>query len=88
MRFLIELLLKTCIETVYLTGMIILVGLLLGILRNNSIRNFQRSFGSKALMVTGFIGVPIHELSHAIFALLFGHKVNEIKLLQKPDEMG
>lgn len=88
MSFLIELLLKTCVETVYLTGMIILVGLLLGVLRNNSIRNFQRSFGRKSLMVTGFIGVPIHELSHAIFALLFGHKINEVKLLQKPDESG
>lgn len=88
MEFLIELLIKTCIETTYLTGMIIVFGLLLGILRNYSIKNFQRGFGSKAVMVTGVIGVPIHELSHAIFALLFGHKVNEIKLLQKPDENG
>lgn len=88
MTFIIDLLIRTCIETVYLTGVVILIGLLLGVLRNNSIRNFQRSFGSKALMVTGFIGVPIHELSHAIFALLFGHKITRIKLLQKPDEKG
>jgi hypothetical protein len=88
MTFVIELLIRTCLETVYLTGMIILIGLLLGVLRNNSIRNFQRSFGSKALMVTGVIGVPIHELSHAIFALIFGHKIKKIKLLQKPDENG
>ncbi len=88
MIFVIELLIRTCIETVYLTGMIILVGLFLGLLRNNSIRNFQRGFGSKALMVTGLIGVPIHELSHAIIALLFGHKITKIKLLQKPDENG
>jgi len=88
MTFVIELLIRTCIETVYLIGMIVIVGLFLGVLRNNSVRNFQRSFGSKALMITGFIGVPIHELSHAILALLFGHKINEIKLLQKPDENG
>lgn len=88
MTFIIELLIRTCIETAYLIGMIVLVGLLLGVLRNNSIRNFQRRFGSKALMITGFIGVPIHELSHAIVALLFGHKINKIKLLQKPDENG
>jgi hypothetical protein len=68
--------------------MIILIGLFLGVLRNSSIRNFQRSFGSKALMVTGVIGVPIHELSHAIFALIFGHKIKRIKLFQKPDENG
>lgn len=88
MKFLIELFIKTCIETVYLTGMIILAGLLLGILRTYSIKNFQRSFGIKAVMITGFIGVPIHELSHAIFSVLFAHKVIDVKLLQKPDEKG
>lgn len=88
MTFLIQLLAKSFIETVYISGMIILVGLLLGVLRNSSIRNFQRSFGSKALMITGLIGVPIHELSHAFFAVLFGHKVDKIKLLQKPDKNG
>ncbi|MDP4144967.1 MAG: hypothetical protein Q8936_10880 [Bacillota bacterium] len=88
MDFFIELIIKTCIETLYLTGMIILIGFILGVLRNNSIRNFQRGFGSKSLMITGFIGVPIHELSHAIFALLFGHKITRIRLLQGPDESG
>lgn len=88
MNFIIELLIKTFLETVYFTGTIILVGLLLGVLRNNSLRNFQRSFGSKALIITGFIGVPIHELSHAIFALLFRHKVSKLKLFQKPDSNG
>jgi hypothetical protein len=82
------LILKPLIETLYLTGMIILIGLLLGMLRNNSLKNFTRSFGSNAIMITGFIGVPIHELSHAIFALLFGHSITDIKLLQKPDANG
>lgn len=88
MSFLIQLLVKTCLETVYLTGIIILVGLLLGVMRNSSLKNFQMSFGSKAVMITGFIGVPIHELSHAIFALIFGHKIVGMKLLQKPDING
>ncbi|WP_073340978.1 M50 family metallopeptidase [Clostridium grantii] len=88
MIFVIELLIRTCLETVYLAGMIILIGLFLGVLRNSAIRNFQRSFGSKALMITGVIGVPIHEVSHAIFALIFGHKIKKIKLFQKPDENG
>lgn len=88
MRYVVELIIKTCVETIYLTGMIILIGLFLGLLRNNSLKNFQRRFGGRALMVTGFIGVPVHELSHAIFALLFGHKINKIKLLQRPDKNG
>lgn len=88
MEILKTLLLKPIIETIYLTGMIILIGLILGILRNNSLKNFQRSFGPNAIMITGFIGVPIHELSHAIFALLFRHSITDIKLLQKPDGNG
>ena len=81
----IQLFVKTCVETVNLTGMVILVGFLLGMLRNCSLINFQRGLGSGAVMVTGFIGVPVHELSHGIAALLFGHRITAIKLLQKPD---
>ena len=88
MNFIIELLIKTCVLTFYLTGMIILVGLFLGILRTESIKNFQKSLGNSSVMITGFIGVTIHELSHAVTALLFGHKITAIKLFQKPDENG
>lgn len=88
MEILKTLLLRPLIVMVCLTGMIILIGFILGILRDNSLRNFRRSFGSNAVMITGFIGVPIHELSHAIAALIFRHSITEMKLLQKPDESG
>jgi hypothetical protein len=88
MNFLVELLIRTCLETIFITGMMILIGFILGILRNTSIKNFQMSFGSKVVMITGFIGVPIHELSHAFMAIIFGHKIASIKLLQKPDGNG
>jgi len=88
MDFFIELIIRTFIETFCLLGTIMLIGMILGILRSYSIRNFQRSFGWKSVMITGIIGVPVHELSHAIIALLFSHKITEIKLLQKPDENG
>lgn len=88
MNVFIDLLIKTVIETVYLTGAIILVGFFLGVLRDNSIKNFQRSFGMNAVMVTAFIGVPVHELSHAIVAIIFRHHINDMKLLQKPDGNG
>lgn len=88
MEMLKALLLRPLIETFCLTGMIILIGFILGILRENSLRNFRRSFGSNAVMITGVIGVPIHELSHAIFALIFRHSITDIKLLQKPDQSG
>ena len=65
-----------------------LVGFILGFLRDHSMGNFQRSFGWKAVAITAVIGVPIHELSHAIFCALFGHKIKKVVLLQKRDENG
>nr|WP_320024701.1 M50 family metallopeptidase [uncultured Acetobacterium sp.] len=86
--FIIDLFIKTGLETLYLTGAIILAGLLLGFLENQSNRNFQRSLGRNAIMVTGIIGTPIHELSHALTALIFGHRITDIKLFQRPDQDG
>jgi hypothetical protein len=37
---------------------------------------------------TGFIGTPIHELSHAFMCLIFFHKIVEIKLFQIDEKNG
>lgn len=86
--FIIDLFVKTALETFYFTGIIILAGLLLGVLETQSNRNFQKSLGRNAIMVTGVIGTPIHELSHALMALIFGHQITAIKLFQRPDQDG
>ncbi|MBZ9634423.1 M50 family metallopeptidase [Clostridium sp. FP1] len=88
MDFLVNTIIKTIVDTLYLTGMIILVGFILGFLRDHSMENFQRSFGFKVVAITGIIGVPIHEMSHAIFCVLFGHKIKKVVLFQRRDENG
>lgn len=48
---------------------------------------YYRSFGQlkiKALLITGAVGTPVHELSHAVTACLFGMKVTRIMFF-KPD---
>lgn len=48
-------------------------------------RRFYANFGSKAqhvCYITGFVGTPVHECSHALFCLIFFHKITEIKLFQ------
>ncbi|MBR6071593.1 MAG: hypothetical protein IKP77_02020 [Acholeplasmatales bacterium] len=44
---------------------------------------------SKAVIyTTGIIGTPIHELSHALFCIIFLHKITEMKLFQINSEDG
>ena len=83
MDYLLTLLIRASVDTLYMTGMIILVGFILGFLREHSMANFQRSFGWKAVAITAVIGVPIHEMSHAIFCFIFRHKIKKVVLTTK-----
>lgn len=67
--------------------LLILVGpiaLLAGIMNFISRKNENLSYkvlGQKIyLYVFGWLGTSIHELGHAIFAIIFAHKISEIKL--------
>lgn len=42
-------------------------------------------FGWRSVLWTGWLGTPIHELSHAAMCLLFRHKIERIALFE-PDE--
>ena len=44
-------------------------------------------FDGRAIYISAWIGTPIHELSHAFFCLLFGHRIQKIALFN-PDNRG
>jgi len=67
-------------EIVYLLGIVITVGFLLGWIEAASNRWAYQAFGKSGIMITACIGTPIHEMGHALMCLLFGHKINSIKL--------
>lgn len=81
-----NILLKSLIDLSWFIGIIVIAGLILGFLRNTSMYNYQKRLGRKAIYITGIIGVPVHELSHLIVAILFGHKIKEVKFFQVNDE--
>lgn len=49
-------------------------------LANRCFYEYTGRFGNFVLRVTGLIGTPVHELSHAFMCLIFGHKIHEIKM--------
>ncbi len=88
--FIIIIFSKTVIDLFRLFGSIIIFGFILYILSSMTRRIFAKTLGSKIeVYITGWIGTPIHELSHALFCLLFRHKINDIKLFNaKSDTIG
>ncbi len=76
---LVEYLIAVASQLVFTIGIVFLFGYIIALCN----KTFYNKIGSdKACYITGFIGTPIHECSHALMCLVFGHKINEIKLFQ------
>lgn len=45
-------------------------------------------FGWKSVMWTGWLGTPIHELSHVAMCLLFRHRIDKVALFQPDKKSG
>jgi len=46
------------------------------------------TFGPRSMLVTGWLGVPIHELAHVAACLTFMHEIEEVKLFAPDPETG
>jgi hypothetical protein len=85
---LLALLKISIIEMIYLMGLIILSGLILGLFERLSNDFMQRSLGRRGIFITAWLGTPIHEIGHAIMCILFKHKITNMKLLNTKSENG
>ena len=76
-------------NTVFIIFCILVVGLFMELFQSLLTKIFTRAFGSKFaytfLNRITFIGVMHHELSHALFTLLTGARIEKMNLF-KPDE--
>ena len=51
-------------------------------------RRLAERFGWRSIMWTGWLGTPVHELSHAAMCIAFGHRIDEIALFEPDEEAG
>jgi hypothetical protein len=81
--------LQACFEQIiWLWGVLFLIGFALHFVSKYRDRAFAASIGSKfELFFTGWIGTPVHEMGHAIFCVIFRHKITEAKFFS-PSEDG
>lgn len=75
------------LQLLFTVGLIAAFGLVIWLL-NRVFYKLAGDYGKVACILTGFIGTPVHEAGHAIFCVLFGHKVVEMKLYQPNSKDG
>ncbi len=72
-----------------LFGLILLFGLLLYLISRSTRKAFSNSGHDRLdVFLTGWIGTPVHEIGHAVFCILFGHRITDIKLYSPNSEDG
>lgn len=76
-----DILIAFALQVTFTVGTILLFGWLISLCNKKFYSNFGR-YGRTVCYVTGFIGTPVHELSHALLCVVFGHRITEIKLFQ------
>jgi hypothetical protein len=64
---------------------VFIFGLLIQFISQLSFKSLANAFGPAGTYVVAWLGTPIHESGHAIFCLIFGHRIAEIHFF-KPDE--
>lgn len=85
LTFIKNVLLITFNQLALILGVFFFFGLILYMLSRFTRVVFVKSAGQKLdIYLTGWLGTPVHEIGHAVFCIIFGHKINDIQLF-KPD---
>ena len=84
-----EEILYSFLQQIFMTiGLIVIFGLLCSLCRNGFVKLLGNAGAVIINRITGVVGVPIHELSHALFSFIFGHQIVEINLFNPDSEDG
>ncbi len=82
--FIKDLLLATLGQMASLFAGLFIFGLLIQFISQLTFKSLVKAFGSGGVYLVAWLGTPLHELGHALFCVIFGHSIQEIKFFQ-PD---
>ncbi len=74
-----EILTNLFYQLIFTAGLVALFGILISVFRKIFL-GLSGNVGRYILLIFGIVGTPIHELSHALMCVIFGHRVTKIKL--------
>lgn len=87
MPLIVEILISFLTQVGFTLGILWLFGFLISLCN----RIFYGNFGilsQPICYLTGFFGTPVHECAHALFCLIFGHRIDEMALFQIDSDDG
>lgn len=79
-NFVIQVFQTTVTQLVSLFGIFFIFGFLLSKMQAAILKNYLASVGWRGLLWTAWLGTPVHEYSHALMAVLFRHKIDQVIL--------
>lgn len=86
LAFIKDLSIATFAQMTSLFAGVFLFGLLIHFISHSTFKSIERAFWSKGTYFVAWLGTPIHELGHALFCVIFMHKIVEIEFF-KPDPL-
>jgi hypothetical protein len=88
MPFLLSLAKAIILQIIGVLGIFFAFGFVLSKLQQWTQENYERSVGWKGILWTAWLGTPIHELGHIIFAKIFLHKITRVALFEPNKDTG
>lgn len=81
-QLLITSLQTTSIQILIILAIFLGFGTILAFFQKRVITIYRKYLGWSGVLMTAWIGTPIHELGHLLFALIFRYNIKEVKLFE------
>jgi len=82
--FIRDLIVATFSQMASLFAGVFIFGLLIHSISRLTFKSLEKAFGNRGVLFVAWLGTPIHELGHALFCIIFLHRIERIEFFE-PD---